>query len=202
MALHSKRQFAELCGIPTKTLAIYISRGKVSVFNDLIDDTSPENQYFLASKSIKSSENSNQQAVSAPKDAAKAHVIQPNIQEGIFALDQRLKVLEAKKKERELAILAIKEDKMRGEVIPSDLVKILFLQHFKTVGASFRNSIENVITNIAKRKSLNINEIAEIRADLNDIINSSIKSSIDESKKNISNIISEYSTKRGVGERV
>ena len=148
MALHTKRQFADLCGIPTRTLAIYIGRSKVVLTGDMIDDQLPENKYFLASRAMKSGESAAHQEQKEQVIVHKTVTAQPNIQEGIFALDQRIKVLEAKKKERELAILAIKEDKLKGEVIPSDLVKILFLQHFKAVGASFRNSIETIITGI------------------------------------------------------
>jgi len=213
MPLFTKKQFATMCDMPTNRLSIYIGRNKVQLTDDLIDSDLEINKYFLEKHAVNSvpqqqnpekkpqAKSTKKDSQSNNSDASGTINTDPSQKSSLFALDQRLKVLEAKKREKEIELLNIKEQKLRGEAIPTDLVKIIFGQHFKSIGTTFKNATETIITNIGKKKALNVNEIAELRSVLNGILNDAISESIQESKKNIKNIVEEYSVKRGVGER-
>src|SRR5690606_352900 len=57
MALHTKKDFADLCGLRTNTLATYVGRGKVVVRADnMVDDKDPVNKAFLQHRKGKESE--------------------------------------------------------------------------------------------------------------------------------------------------
>jgi hypothetical protein len=47
MALHSKKEFAAICGLKTKNLAVYESRGKLVYTGESIDDGIEPNRSFL-----------------------------------------------------------------------------------------------------------------------------------------------------------
>lgn len=47
MSLHTKKEFATLCGLTTNKLSVYHSRNKFLLTGDLIDDTLPQNKEFL-----------------------------------------------------------------------------------------------------------------------------------------------------------
>jgi hypothetical protein len=116
-------------------------------------------------------------------------------------LEAQKKALDIEKIQEEIEILKVKKQKLHGELIPTDLVNVVFAQHFKSVTASFQNGIENLLTELAKKRDLNRNEVGEIRGKMIQILNISINDAIDESRKSVDNIIGEYSETKGVGER-
>ena len=106
----------------------------------------------------------------------------------------------AKVKE-DIEIAKLKREKMSGELIPTDLVKVLFASHFKSVTTTFHQAIENLISTISKRNNLDREQVAKIRGELTKIINDAIESSLSLSGKELGNIVDEYSHKRGKGEK-
>lgn len=118
-----------------------------------------------------------------------------------YNVETQLKLLEAEKKSREIELLKIKIEKLNGLVIPTDLVKLVFGQHFKSAAIAFKDGAEKFLTRFAVEKNLNRSEIAKARLDLTEIINTSIKESIENSKKDIDKVISQFVEKRGKGEK-
>lgn len=54
MALYTKKEFADICGLPTKNLSTYIGRGKVIVRDDgMIDDAEGINNLFFSKRGAK-----------------------------------------------------------------------------------------------------------------------------------------------------
>ena len=98
-------------------------------------------------------------------------------------------------------IALLKEEKMIGASIPTELVKMVFAQHSKSITSAFHTGADNFLMEISKTKGLNRNELAEMRGALILIINKAVDKSIEESKKSISNIVQEFSVKKEVGEK-
>ncbi len=53
MAIISKKEFADLCGMNTRALAVYIKRGKVVVDGEWIDSELPQNALLIQKRSTK-----------------------------------------------------------------------------------------------------------------------------------------------------
>jgi hypothetical protein len=117
------------------------------------------------------------------------------------SLQKKKLVVEIKKKEREIALLKLREEKLNAIVIPTELVKVIFMQHSRSIATEFKNTIDGIITKIAKKKDLNLNEVAELRGELLSSINMAMDKSVVESKKSIGNIVKEFIEKKEVGER-
>jgi hypothetical protein len=84
--------------------------------------------------------------------------------------------------------------------MPTDMVKIIFTQHTKSIVEEFKNAVDGILTKFSKRRDLDNAEVAEIRGELIKVINSATENAVKTSKKNIQNIISEYSETKEVGE--
>ncbi len=209
MALYTRKQFQDLCGVDRAYLAVYVKRGKLILTGEMIDDTIPQNKDFLDRQISKLKAASNSQEKSIPaqqvikndEPGENNQQLRHNFSKNNVALDLELKNADLAKKEVDTRIALLKEEKLRGTVIPTDIVKVVFTQHFKSVTSAFHQAADNLIVNIAKKKDLNREEVADIRGILIEIINEAVKDSIDESKNSITNIIAEYSDKKGIGER-
>lgn len=188
-----------------------ISRGKVVLNqNGLIDGGHESNQHFYQKRT---EGKQLPDEIEAPPEknipridvyAAPSTYIHQDPNPGfrtIAQLDKEKKQKELDKIEIETRILRIKEAKQKGELIPTDLVKPLFIQHTKSIVTAFHNAAESLISEFAKRKNLNLNEIAEIRKELISVVNTASENAKGESLKQVKNIQDEYSQKRERGER-
>lgn len=216
MAFHTKKQFCALCEIKTRELSVYVKRGKVILSGDLVDDTIEINQQFIYSRSKKSGSKTPDPVVADPKNPGltvihsvenKKQILKPTTPEDLEKklnwqqLDLEKKKLDIEKTTEEIEILKVKKDKLHGAVIPTEVVKMLFAQQFKSVTAAFHLGADNYLMELAKLKGLNREEVATLRGKLIEIINVAISDSVTESKKMIVNIISEYSERKEVGEK-
>lgn len=196
MALYSKREFSENCGIETKVLAVYIKRGKVVVSaEDKIDTDIPQNSAFMSSQALKVRTPKGEKTAAGEKkspERGKKTKVDPKIEER-FDLESTKKTTEIKKMEREIQLQEMKMRKLTGEVIPTAAVKALFAQHFKSVTMTIKNSSDLMLMDLGKKLRLNRNELAEIRNAITVMINKAISDGIDESKKIVPSIVAEYS---------
>ena len=218
MAEYSKKEFAALCGITPSALSNNITGAKGRAVKvkvnaaGKIDSTDPTNAYFLQKKlaerkivlnnevgSDASEEETNTEAeaefernVNSAGGGAVVDIIQ---------LDRHKKQLDINKISEEIEILKVKKEKLHGEVIPTDAVKMVLVQHTKSIVSEFQTAADNLIVKIAKQKGLNLNEQAELRGYLVDQINIAAAEAITTTKKSIKTIVNEYATKRGIGER-
>lgn len=204
MALLSKKEFAEECSMRTKDLAVYISRGKVIVDDDGdIDTKNPINAQFRESKQMKKEPvkaDPVQKTASSPSNNSSKSLF-PTHLNTYSELEVEKKKKDIEKITEEIAILKVKKDKLHGIVIPTDMVKVIFAQHTKSILVEFNNSLDKILTRISKRKGLTNDEQAEIRKELNEEINTAVDAAIEESKKGIKSIIEQFAEKRGKGER-
>lgn len=225
MAFLSKKEFSDLCGIPTNALAVYVKRKKVVLSGEFVDDTLPKNKAFLKKKSVAKkrksvatdskpkTESKKQNSNNLPKNPApnlpvykkdppepKPQITDPE-PDSTFLLEQEKLTLQNTQLERANEIAQIKIEKLRGDVIPTDIVKNTFMQHFKSITTSFHQGADNVLIKIAQKYDLSRQEVANYRGELISIINDCVKDAVEESKKSIQNIVNEYSQVKGVGER-
>jgi len=211
MAEYSRKEFYEICGISKGNLAVNIKRGKVVLNSNKKIDTNPK-KYPMNTEFMEKRLEGTPKATS--KTSAKKKEIKPvvvvsdeseaereqRVREK-YNVETRIKNADLEKKEIDLQIAKVKLAKTMGDVIPTDLVKDLFAQQFKSVTTSFHQAADNFIMDIAKRARLKRDDIADLRGKLIEMINEGIVEAQVESKKAVRVIVKDYSEKRGVGEK-
>lgn len=222
MALHTKKQFSDLCGIATNNLSVQIARGKVILTGDIIDDTIDKNRAFLekriSKKTIESeispiakTKNHEQIIIPVPKLSdqkieqgstdQKFELVSPDEKQSYTESERQLKYLDTVKRKAEIEKLYLDVAKKKGEVIPSELVKPVFLQHNQSIVTEFKNAADDIVRMFAKKKSLTVNEVAEITGELTSSINNAINKATTTTINSVDSIVNDFAEKKGVGER-
>lgn len=222
MALHTKKQFSDLCGIATNNLSVQIARGKVVLTGDFIDDAIDKNRAFLekriSKKTIASeiapipkiqpvdsvinniSKVTDQQPGSTTQDQ-KFELVSPDEKQSYTESERQLKYLDTVKRKAEIEKLYLDVAKKKGEVIPSELVKPVFLQHNQSIVTEFKNVADDIVRMFAKKKSLTVNEVAEITGELTSSINNAVNKATATTINSVDSIVNDFAEKKGVGER-
>jgi hypothetical protein len=211
MALFSKTEYAEACGMVSNALAVYIKRGKVVVGEDgMIDTNEDKNIAFLEKMRSK------KQGIVIPKEPKKkappvptpvfAEESENNSEnEGeipsLAASERLLKHLDTQKREREVEKLDLEIEKKRGEVIPSELIKPVFLQHNQHLLMSMKNADDEMLSIFGHKYSLALEDIAWIRGEWTKKRNTAITEATSASVKAVDSIVADFSVKRGVGQK-
>lgn len=213
MPRFSKKEFIALAFINHQILGTAIRRGKIIPNNNNEIDTSLQiNQDFLekyvakhkgkaVEEKIKEVEKKTIPTPKAPipkADDVKPRNLSPADEEiekvaiAKYNLDRIKKELEIDIQEQTIKINKIKLDKLNGVVIPTELVMVIFAQHSKSTTTAFHQAAENFVVEMASSYGVNKTDTAKMRGVLKDIINKGIKSSLEESKKQIDNIVDDY----------
>lgn len=191
MPLYKKIEFARECGVDAAYITVNTRRKKVVINEDgMVDSTHPVNVEFMKKMQAKKKKAPIDEAAEPDPAAVKRT---QDLQE-IFDLDRQAKRLALESKKKEQALLDAKIQKMHGVLIPTDLVKVLFAQHFREVNTSFKQGIDGILSEIGKKSKLNGNQMAEIRATMVKILNECINKAVESSKKSVQNVVSEYQT--------
>lgn len=217
MALYKPTEFADLCGITLANLSTYKGRNKVVCSSNMYDDSNEVNAAFLAKQLAKKGRNDDVKPVNT---AEKPTIVVQNdavldekrkrsstktddTGEGgsIHQLDKQKKKLDIEKTAEEIELLRKKNEKMDGDLVPTELAKALIKLHFTSATNQFKNSIENMLTSWTKKKDFSREEVADIRHQLTENMNDAIKQSVKESQKGLLQIVNDYKVKRGIGER-
>lgn len=220
MGLHTRKQLSELLTLDWNNksnrdkIGMWVKRGSIIEKDGLIDDTDPQNFYWIKKQQEKEPKETIKQdpQKEVPDSVDKLPVVvadqkQKKIKAGApkditkYDLEVEFKELSIEKLKVDTRLQELKEDKIRGEVIPIEIVKTVFAQHSQNIITEFKNSVENIITIFAKKKSLNGNEVAEIRGQMVFSINTAVDKAVDSSKRNLNHIVKEFSVKKEVGER-
>lgn len=127
--------------------------------------------------------------------------IDDEIQESHADLEKRKVYLGNKLLEERIEIERVKKDKLHGLVVPTQLVSVVFTQHSKNIASEFKNGADDWIIRIEKKLNLSREEVASLRGGLVDVINKSVKKSVETSKKQIYSIVRQYKEVRSKGER-
>lgn len=220
MPLFSKKDFAELCFTNTSDLSNYIRRGHV-VYDEekeTIDSSDAKNAAFIVKrkqlqiqKTAKSvvipgadADELNSRTAKKKTEVTPKFDFPPEMLHSVKVsaeTDTKIKAATLEKTENEIRLQQMKIEKQKGELIPTQLVKDLIAQHSKSITVSFRNGAENFLMDITKKAGLTIEQVAELRGKLVEIINIAVNDSIDTSISGLENIVEEYTQQRGVGEK-
>ena len=212
MALYKRKEFYQKCGVSKAYLTTYIGRGKVILTGKMIDDYLPENAYFMKIRLDKMAVKGQEEGLSVLEKPSKPLTdkdingledsnLKENEDGSLYKLSLEKKQLDIERAKEEIEIARLKKEKLSGDLIPTDLVRIVFATHSKSITIHFHQAVENLISQIAKQAGLDRKQIAKIRGSLIEIINKGVKNAGITSKKDLKNIVAEYSQKRGRGER-
>lgn len=198
------KEFADLCEMPVKNIYTYIHRGQVVLGkNDEVNPDIPQNKTFLLkrkSKKSKKQDETIQDFYNNDDDDDDSFD-----KSGTMPLDKSTELLQYRKAIKaglEVEKLELDIQKKRGEVIPSELIPPVILQHNQSIITSIKNEFDEWLRNHAKRYDLGVNEIAEIRTQAVQWINTGMNKATAMSVRAVENIVKDYQDKRGVGERL
>jgi hypothetical protein len=224
MALYTKKEFSAMCGVAEKNLYVYISRGNVVVKRNMIDGENEKNKLFLQKRSAKldsvvpntpvkvlekadyqknEDEEIDTEFLTEEKDKVMAEVKgktknRRNLRYDELAREKLLTSIEKTEVETRLALL--KEEKLKGANIPTDMVRTLAGQMGRSYVTKFKDGCEKLIIEISKRKALTPEESASLRGVLIKIINESIDVALIDMQNGINIVQEQYMLSRGVGE--
>lgn len=206
MAVYSVKEFSVLVGIKPSNLSVYNTRGNLLIVNKTIDTSVEKNSAFLEkyrSRNIgKTEEKINVPKNTTPNVPAADDALAPPTQSQSYTESERqLKYLDTLKRKKEIEKLDIDIAKKRGEVIPTELMNPLVLQHNHSITTNYKYVIDDFIRIFSAKYGLNVNEIAEIRGKMTESLNKAIDKTTETTINSIEIIVNQYAEKRGVGER-
>ena len=108
-------------------------------------------------------------------------------------IDKAKRIAEVMRIQNQAELQQIQKDRLAGKVIPTDMVKEIFAQHFKNVTDEFYQSVDNLVTTISARLGSTREEMVRMRADLKSDINTAVHLAKKQSEKDIINIVETYS---------
>lgn len=222
MALYSKKEFSAMCGVAEKNLYVYIKRGNVVVKRNMIDGENEKNKLFLQKRSAKldlaapeskttplvpdkidDDDSIDNEMLSEEKEKVVSDVKgktknRRNLRYDELAREKLLTSIEKTEVETRLALL--KEEKLKGANIPTEMVRTLAGQMGRSYVTKFKDGCEKLLIEISKRKSLTPEESASLRGVLIKIINESIDVALIDMQNGINIVQEQYMLSRGVGE--
>lgn len=231
MALHTKTQFAVLCGFTdengkgiSRKLSIYKLRNKIVYSGDYVDDTILINAAFLKEMSAKSK----LATLTKPKKPVlvEKKIIQPlntkeikeeteqqetkqKETEQVDEFDKEFqdmalekKSLEIKELKQKIKKLELGNNKTQGDYVSIDLVKNLLVLHSECVKNSYENGLQEFIVQFSHKNKLPREDVFQMKAEVINVVNSTMVKSIEETKKALRRMQTDISNKRGVGERL
>lgn len=207
MAIYTVKEFAKACGVTPSYLAVYVKRDQVILTPDgNVDGNHEVNRLFFEKRrkddpapvmngpeSIKSSPASPPPVFTNPSSSGEFMTFD--------SIAKQKEKLAMEKLSTEVRLNRLKEEKMLGELIPTDLVKPLVAQYAKSMITAFKNATENLIKEISKKHNISTADTADIRHRLVPIINQASTEAVEHTMKEIRNIQNEIAEKRGRGER-
>lgn len=197
MARFTQKEFAAECGVGTNYISSYTGQGYLKVDEEgFYDSEEPVNARFLAKRLAKPPKKKDEDTPKQPINPKTGEEI-PTYEDS----ERLVKYFDSLKREKEVEKLQIEIDKKKGEVIPSELIIPLFLQHNKSIITSFNNVCNAILTEYAKKKDFNPDELSDMRGRMIASINEGIRDAQGLTKTVVKSIIEEYADKRGVGER-
>jgi hypothetical protein len=220
MALHTRAQFADACGVNTNYINTYIGRGKIILSGEFIDDTILQNQDFLKKMQEKKAKKT---AEPPPKTTPTPIEIVPEDPDfslltdkrsnkatpskqtrsnhsGKYDLEQRKLEIEIEKREQEVEKLKTYNAKQAGELVPIDLVTQLVKVHNQSILSTQETTIEHVLIMFSGDFKLTDAQTADIRGKLKRLLNEGLDKAIENTKRSIISIVEEFSSVRGVGD--
>ncbi len=205
MALYNRREFCVLAGMPTKNLNVYIQRGKVKLKGELIDDTDEVNRLFLERMIAKKGTTEPLPPAGSPDKPAKKGKPEPTEEEieeksTLTTILKEKGQLELLQRKNLLLLQQIEIQKKRGELVPTQSVKSLIIQHSESIKTAYIEASDNLIVVLSQQLQLTSTQTAEIRTQFVVIVNKALDAAINSTQQRLGSLVKEFSVKRGVGE--
>jgi predicted transcriptional regulator len=200
-------QFAEMVGVQPSYVSMYIKRGKIHSVDKKIDITNPTNVAFInnfrsknENKQPKKTESKTVKKALSKKALSKTEPIiktdyqstntnPPTDNYDIVSLDNQKKQEEINKKKLEVEKLKLTNARLRGEMIPTELVKNLITNFSASIIKSYREGSDRLLMEISHMKRLTLEEDALMKGELIKIINDSHDVAISETMKSLESIL-------------
>lgn len=119
-----------------------------------------------------------------------------------FKLELEQKRLDIEKRREEIRQLKLKNEKLEGELIPAELVKDIFRYNSKAMTTAFSQALENYLIVLGSEVKMNSSQMAKMRKQIVTTTNEAITEGVKLSLKQITELVNEFSQRRGKGERV
>lgn len=198
MPLYTKAQFAEKYGKSRAAVTSSIKRNTLVASGDYIDDEHPLNaakaRRWALELQNKKPNPKGKKTVAEPKVESNTKL--KNIDEPKVFDDFDDNSLESQKKRAEIALKIeqleghrLKNQKLRGESIPTDMVRKVVMMLGHSFQSNYKNSSEVFLLDICHRLKAPAKIEAELKGQLIQMINNSHENAINEAKKQLKSII-------------
>lgn len=212
MAFYKQSELAKLLNKSQAHVTMAVKRGKLLLSGDFVDDTVLENKIWIdrqkanakqvdepkvESVPIVQAKKLKEPILNKPKQRILKDFVPTDVErtsESIADLDKAKKEAEIRYKESQTRLSELKEQKLRGENIPTDLVMNVIGMLGHSLQSSYKNGAAQLMHEISTRTKMNVELEAEFNGRLIDLINISHSDAIIEAKKSIKNIINESSS--------
>ncbi|MCK0148218.1 hypothetical protein MWU78_21405 [Arenibacter sp. F26102] len=209
MPLLKPKEFAMAVGVPYNTLRQHISRGKVFKSGDYINtDFAPNKEYISEQTDGKGydldklqSEKKDNVSIKGQKAAVKLpqpEIQQPKETNGIYSRKRFADVL---KTEKEIELKNLQIEKIRGELMPVEMVQKIMVINIQSVFREFESGCENIASVYCEILGGNRDHLARMVKEMRQVLEDSIKNAKDKSKVEIQTIIKDYAVTRSRGQR-
>jgi hypothetical protein len=200
-------QFAQMVGVQPSYVSMYIRRVKIHSVDKKIDITNPTNVAFInnfrsknENKQPKETESKSVKKTTSKKPPPKKEPIiktdyqstntnPPTDNYDVVSLDNQKKQEEINKKKLEVEKLKLTNARLRGEMIPTELVKNLITNFSASIIKSYREGSDRLLMEISHMKRLTLEEDALMKGELIKIINDSHDVAISETMKSLESIL-------------
>ncbi len=210
MAFYTRTEFCKLFEIDHGYLSTYIGRKKIILSGEFIDDAVQANADWIRKRKEKLGKKVILPTMETPKadlfttetskntptsndSSAKSHTN--------YDLDNEIKQLQAQKARQDIENMRLKNEKLQGKLMPTDLVKVLFSEYTQSNTTSFMDNMNQFLQKLFLKKDFSKEEQAQVRGDIKDMVNNSINAAVDATDKKLENILKEFQNKKDVGER-
>ena len=191
MSLHTKAEFARLTGKSKAHVSMGIKRKQIILSGDYIDDTIHKNKTVM-NRWIHQSSKAKVGKIAPPveeKPKAPKGIKPPSQMFSDVGLDDIKKQAEIDLKIAQIERTNLQNQKLRGDSIPTDLVKstVSILGH--SFQSSYKNGAEAFIIDFCHRMKAPAKIEAEMKGKIIKLINKSHSNAIIEAKKSIESIV-------------
>lgn len=193
MALLSRKEFAEKCGVSPSYLNNYIRRGKVVLKNNKVDPNDPDNEDFYY-KRINGSEPPPRKE-KKPELPTELTPEEKEEQERKRREADRRQDATVKKLEAEARLKQLQAAKLSGEAMPLNIAMDIIQQLSQSFITGFNGFCENLVLKISHEARLTKEQTADLRKSILNGMNVSIDNSVEQAKIDLQKMSDEYKSK-------
>lgn len=216
MALHTKKDFAKMCGLTTGNLSVYEKRKKVIYSGDYIDDNIDLNKSFLESRKTKLEVSEPVEEKTLPaenvkkvkKGDAKPELSAPDVPKTapntrtteFLRHENEKRSLQNERLKEEIDLIRMKKSKIGADTLPVGVIKAFIVIQAESAKVSWENATKEWLVRLTSKLQLSKDLQAEIYKGINETVNDTVVKAANLAKKSIRRVQLEISEKKGKGE--